>query len=188
MYSFTGLEKATREADEANDNESVDSTEMNEMDKDQRASEKEQKIQLAWKKKVNSIKYIPTKRASAIRDALIAAIAIARKGTFLDDVLEDLRSALNLHRPGAAGRARQAALAVLEKYGGYEDRGDDEESSKDDDIGNLDNEDDEVKAEEEDVSFLCTEAMMMLGCLDGDENANRVDWKEAVNNCKTLSR
>ena len=180
------MEKAVHEANEADDNGSVDSAEMNEIDEEQQALEKEKKLQLGWRKKINSIKYIPTKRASAIRDVLIAAIAIARKGN-LEDVLIDLRSALNLHRPCAAGRCKQMALSVLEKYGGYDDDGEDNQGTDiNDDLSNLGEETNE--SSEEDMTFLCTEAMMLLGCLDGNDNANRFDWTEAVNNCKSLSR
>jgi hypothetical protein len=37
-------------------------------------------------------------------------------------------------------------------------------------------------------SFLCGEAMMMSGCLEGVENAGRSDWMESVTTAKTLSR
>lgn len=188
IFAFSGLERAVREADEADDNGSVDSTEMKEISEEQRALDRAEKIELGWKKKINSLKRIPTKRAGAIRDVLIAAIGIARKGN-LDEVLVDLRSALNLHRPGAAGKARQTALAVLEKYGGCDDDGDEDEGDKDDDeLSTVDDDNNDEKTSEEGESFLCTEGMMIFGCLDGNEFADRVDWKEAVNDCKTLSR
>lgn len=179
-----------READEANENMSVGSSISNEISSKKRASEKAEKAQLAWKKKLFSLNKIPTKRVSAIREVLISAIAIARKGNLLD-ILKDLREALTLHRPSGAGRARTAALSLLEKHGGYEkgeDHDEDETSDSDDDLT-----DDESLSAKDDstqnsVSFLCAEAMMLTGSLGGDNQADRVDWKDSVMKCKTLSR
>ena len=112
IYSIIGLEKAVDEVDDANDNLSVGSSQQNEISEEQKALEKAEKIQFAWKKKINSLKFIPTKRASAIREVLISAILIARKGN-LEDVLLDLRLALNLHRPGAAGRSLCATSSCI---------------------------------------------------------------------------
>ena len=145
-------------------------------------------MQQAWKKKIFSLHSIPTKRNAAIRDTLITAIAIARKGN-LTDVLDDLRSALKLHRPGGAGRARSTALSLLDKYGGYEKdaQGEDELSEKDDYLveGKPDEND---QANPSEVSFLSSDAMMLSGSLDGNNYADRGDWKEVVMGCKTLSR
>jgi len=190
IFSLTGLERAVREADEANENMSVGSSISNEISTEKRALEKAEKARIAWKKKLFSLYSIPTKRVGAIREVLISAIAIARKGDLLD-ILHDLRAALALHRPGGAGRARTSALALLEKHGGYEKEADQEEgetSNSDDDLT-----DDESLSMKDDstqnnVSFLCAEAMMLTGSLDGDNQADRVDWKNAVTKCKTLSR
>jgi len=190
IYSLTGLERSVREADEANENMSVGSSISNEISSEKRASEKAEKAQLAWKKKLFSLNSIPTKRVGAIREVLISAIAIARKGNLLD-ILKDLREALTLHRPSGAGRARTSALALLEKHGGYEkgeDQDEDETSDSDDDLT-----DDESFSAKDDstpnsVSFLCAEAMMLTGSLGGDNQADRVDWKDSVMKCKTLSR
>jgi len=182
IYSLTGLQRAVNEADEANDNMSTGS-----MDAEQKEEEKLEKIQSAWKKKLYSLNFIPTKRASVIREVLISAIAIARKGQ-LEEVLQDLRGALQLHRPGAAGRAKQEALSVLEKHGGYDlDEDVDESFDIEDDLAESDDgEEDEDSSNYE--SYLCAEAMVLTGCLEGDNNADRVDWREAVMGCKTLSR
>jgi len=187
IYSIIGLEKAVDEVDDANDNLSVGSSQQNEISDEQKALEKAEKIQFAWKKKINSLKFIPTKRASAIREVLISAILIARKGN-LEDVLLDLRSALNLHRPGAAGRARQMALSVLEKYGGFDvvENGDELLEDEDTIMDSDDEKDDDEPLEN--ISYLCGEAMMLVGCLEGDNNADRVDWRDAVNDCKIISR
>merc|ERR1712161_145319 len=107
----------------------------------------------------------------------ISAIAIARKGDLLD-ILKDLRLALTLVRPAAAGRARASALDLLEKQGGYKkgnilDEG--EQSDSDDDmidVESLSEKDDSTP--NDDVSFLCTEAMMLTGSLQGDKQADRV--------------
>jgi hypothetical protein len=185
VYSIIGLERAVLEADDANDNVSVGSNDE-ETSQEQKALEKEERIQLAWKKKISSLYYIPTKRASAIREVLIDAIKIARKGK-LEEVLHDLRQALNLHRPSAAGRARQMAFSVLEKYGGYVADGDMDESP-DDDIEFTDPDVEEEDDDSKNISYLCGESMMLMGCLEGDSNADRVDWKDAVTGCKTITR
>ena len=186
IFTILGLEKAVQEVDEAGENMSVTSDDS----QSKRKERLQEKANLAWKKKIHSLHNVPTKRASHIRDVLISAIAIARKG-HLSDVLEDLRSALQMHRPGAAGRARASALSILEKYGNYEvpimdgvDVVEDDESEADfSDADSVTEKDSEPSG-----SLLCAEAMMLTGCLDGDNNADRVDWKDAVAQCKTLSR
>ena len=185
IYSIAGLERAVNEADDANANLAADSDD--EMSEEEKALKKTEKIQLAWKRKINTLKYIETRRSSAVREVLIAAIVITRKGP-LDDVLADLRNALHLHRPGAAGKARQMALAVLDNYGGYS--GVDDETTLAEDEGDYTDSDDEKEYDEssENFSYLCGEAMMLMGCLEGDNNADRVDWKDAVIGCKTVSR
>ena len=184
IYSILGLERAVYDADFANDNMSTGSCESNEISEEQKAIKKIEKINIAWKKKISSLHHIPTKRVSAIREVLISSIAIARKGN-LEEVLHDLRGALVLHRPGAAGRAKQTALAVLQKYGGYEH---DDDIDLNDDEEDFDDENDVDDSSKDNASYLCTEAMILNGCLEGDKNADRVDWKEAVMECKTLSR
>mmetsp|Transcript_8410 Transcript_8410/g.9687 ORF Transcript_8410/g.9687 Transcript_8410/m.9687 type:complete len:345 (+) Transcript_8410:871-1905(+) len=168
---------------------SVGSSDSSEITEEQKALEKAKKIDLAWKKKIYMLHSIPTKRASRIRDILICAITIARKGK-QSDVPHDLRSALQTHRPGAAGKAKAMALAVLEKYGGFECAID--EMDMIDETHNLaDSEAEETKDEGEsskNSSYLCGEALMLTGSLEGNDNADRVDWKDAVKQCKKLSR
>lgn len=189
IFSISGLERAVQEADEANENMSVGSSISNEISTE-KSAKKAEKAQLAWKKKLFSLYSIPSKRAGAVREVLISAIAIARKGD-LTDILQDLRLALTLHRPGGGGRARASALALLEKHGGYEKGEDQKEGEKSDseddwtDTESLSEKDDPILNS---VSFLCAEAMMLTGSLEGDNHADRVDWKDAVTKCKTLSR
>jgi len=164
---------------------SVDSDGSN-GDNVEKEAERRERANYAWKKKIWALYAIPAKRASAIRDVLIAAIAIARKAN-ISDALEDLRAALQLHRPGGGGRARTAALAVLEKYG-FEKKDDDDEESIDGDDNLSETEISNDLDEDKRTSFLSAEAMMSGGSLEGDDNADRVDWKDAVTTCKTLSR
>lgn len=83
------------------------------------------------------------------------------------------------------------ALELLEKHGGYE-KGDvlDEGEQSDSDGGMTDVESlSEINdSTPTSVSFLCAEAMMLTGSLEGDNQADRVDWTDAVMQCKTLSR
>ena len=181
IFTLTGMEKASREAEEADE---IEYSMCNSEDKVNRHA--------AWKKRVRELHNTPSKWASAIRDAIISAIAIARK-RHLADVVEDLRSALQLHRPGAAGQSKAAALKVIEKYGNV-----DQEINERTQL--IDNNDDPVDMDDIDSvsavdvnenvveSFLCGEAMMMAGCLEGLENAGRTDWNESVTTAKTLSR
>ena len=78
----------------------------------------------SWKIKINALKRIPSHRYGLIRDIIAAAITVARK-SHLNQVAADLKTALQLFRPGAGGEARSAAIKVLEKHGGYD--GSDEE-------------------------------------------------------------
>ena len=187
IFSITGTERATKEVDEANDNVTVASDES---DKGEADAERLEKTQYAWKKKIYSLHHILPRRAGPIRDTLIAAIAIARKGN-LTDVLEDLRECLKLHRPGAGGRARTAALNLLTKYKFELKDDDDEDNDMDDDesmseVGSVQDATDDTNDQE--ATFLSPEAMMLSGSLEGDDQADRVDWKDAVATCKILSR
>ena len=186
FYAITGIERATKEVDEASDNISVVS---NESDDCKAEAERTERANYAWKKKIYKLHLIPARRASAVRDTIISAIAIARKGT-INDALEDLREALKLHRPGAGGRARTMALSLLDKYGfkpGEEDDDMDEIEDASSETASIqetnDNENDLQSS-----SFLPPNAMMLGGSLEGDNNADRVDWKHAVNTCKSISR
>jgi hypothetical protein len=111
---------------------------------------------------------------------VVEAITAARKAHF-GRVVSKLRSALLLHRPNAAGECKAAALAVLDSHGGYhaEDDDSDDESDKEE----------EINEEKDDVpTLLNAEATMISGSLGGDDDADRVDWIDAVKSCKTLSR
>lgn len=179
---MTGMEKAAREAEEADEIEysiSNDDENVNRHD--------------GWKNRIRELYNIPSKRACAIRDIIISAIAIARKRR-LNDVVEDLRSALQLHRPGAAGQGKAAALKVLEKYGtvdSSEMKNCVQVNDSDENAVDIDDFDSGSVTETNDhivESFLCGEALMIAGCLDGLDNANRNDWRESVTTAKTLSR
>jgi len=186
VYTILGIERAVLEVDEANDNLSVETDSSD--NGDEKEAEKLERANYAWKRKIWSLSSIPARRAAAIRDVLISAIAIARKG-HLSDALEDLRAALQIHRPGGGGRARSAALGLLDKYGFKMKEDDDSESIEGDD-GSLEIEssDDLYKKDLKQTSFLSAEAMMLNGSLEGDDNADRVDWRDAVTSCKSVSR
>jgi hypothetical protein len=139
-------------------------------------------IEKAWKKKVDLIRSMPAKKHVQVRDALVAAIAAARKA-HLPDVVSELRAALLLYHPNAAKDCKDAAVEVLLKHGDY-DRSDD-----DDDDEEIEAEDSsEEKEEKEEVSVLSTEAVTLRSCLGGSDDATRADWVDAVKACKTLSR
>jgi len=172
------MEKAEREAEEADE---IEYTMSND--------EANDKCHDGWRKRISELYNTPSKRASAIRDTIISAIAIARK-RHLTDVVEDLRQALQWHRPGAAGQSKAAALKVLAKYGNpviisVVTANDNENVVE---IDDLDSGSATELRKQTVESFLCGEAMMMAGCLEGIENANRNDWKESVRTAKTLSR
>jgi len=181
IFTVTGMEKAAREAEEADEIEYTDEDNVNRHD--------------GWKKRIRELYNTSSKRASAIRDTIISAIAIARK-RHLTDVVEDLRSALQLHRPLAAGHSKAAALKVLEKYGDVDDpeiKDGAQLMDSNENVADIDDFDSGSATEPNEhivESFLCGEAMMMAGCLDGleNENANRNDWRESVTTAKTLSR
>jgi len=102
-----------------------------------------------------------------------------------------LKAALQLLRPGAAAEAKSTAIKVLEKYGGY-DGSDDENDDVDFDefaaanAGDA-NADDEADGAEI-ASFLCDEYRMISGSVGGDESAVTSDWRDAIKDCKSVSR
>lgn len=186
IYAITGIERATKEVDEANDNITVIS---NDSDSGKAEAQRLERAHYSWKRKIYSLHAITPRRAGPIRDVLVSAIAIARKGN-LTGVLEDLRECLKIHRPGAGGRARTAALNLLQKYG-FELRDDDEDEVEDEEesmseVASI--QDATTDTEEQEATFLSPEAMMLSGSLEGDDQADRVDWKDAVATCKTVSR
>jgi len=185
IYSISGLERATKDVDEANDNVTVVS---NDSDTGKVEAERLERANYAWKRKIYSLHSISHKRAAHIRDVLVSAIAVARKAN-LTDVLEDLRECLKLHRPGAGGRARTMALTLIQKYGFELREGDEEEADDDDSLSEVGSVQDAPNdSDEQGTTLLPTDAMVLSGCLEGDEQADRVDWKDAVSRSKTVSR
>mmetsp|Transcript_6232 Transcript_6232/g.8811 ORF Transcript_6232/g.8811 Transcript_6232/m.8811 type:complete len:1455 (+) Transcript_6232:93-4457(+) len=178
VFHLTGYAKATQDADDADANMSVGSNE------DEQETE-EGKKQLMWKKKINSLRSIPTHRYGQIREILVEAIAAARKAHD-PAVVAELRAALLLHHPNAAGECKSTAIAILEKYGGYDDE--DDEDSEGEEVEADEKEQAESDEDEKVPTVLSGEAMMLNGSVRGDEHANRVDWIDAVKACKTLSR
>lgn len=186
IYAITGQAKAVMEVDVASENVSIvsDGTQEEESE-DSKIMKRKEKAKALWKDKIFSLNSIATKRAALIRDVLISAIAIARKGD-LHDVVEDLQSALKLHRPGAGGQAKSQALSLIDKYGGYDAQDLDESSIV---LGDMDIEEMEVSENEKDApSSLCADVMVLTGCLEGHDDADRVDWKESVLECRKISR
>jgi len=172
VFEITGLAIATQDADEADDNMSASS-------EDHRSSQ-EQKEKLLWKKKINALRTMDTRKHVQIREIVVEAITAARKAHF-GSIVTKLRSALLLCQPHAAGECKNAALRVLDSHGGYheEDVDSDEESET---------EEEAAEEEEEVPSALSAEAMALTGNLGGDDDADRIDWINAVKSCKTLSR
>jgi hypothetical protein len=189
IYDIVGLSRAVGEVDLANDNMSVDSGEHDDGADADKQAEREERGQSAWKKKIYSLHEITPRRAGAIRDVIIEAIAIARRASLPEGIINDLRAALQLHRPGAGGRARTAALALLEKYPYTPPTSEDDEDASETEEGSIDDLDSQLGDNEtKEETFLAPEAMMLTGSLEGDQFADRVDWKDAVATCQTISR
>ena len=112
---MTGLAMASKDADEADDNMSA-SPEDN----------KEEDLQLAWKRLINRLHRLPAKAHAKIRQTVVEAIAAARKSQ-QPVVVNQLRDALLQFHADAAGGCKAAALDVLELHGGYDDADDDED-------------------------------------------------------------
>ena len=183
IYTITGKAKAVREVDLASENVSVVSEgSQTEESEEEKATKRKEVAMALWMDKINSLGKVATKRAALIRDVLISAIGIARKAQ-LNEVVEDLQSALKLHRPGAGGQAKSQALSLIDKYGGY-----DSINLKDSPILNGDIDLEASQPQEELPSCLCVAAMVLTGCLEGHDDADRVDWKESVMECKKISR
>mmetsp|Transcript_2102 Transcript_2102/g.3894 ORF Transcript_2102/g.3894 Transcript_2102/m.3894 type:complete len:1326 (+) Transcript_2102:117-4094(+) len=174
MFELSGMKAATEAANAVDDSGSSDGEDD--------GSNKRVKC---WKWKINALKQVPTPRYVLIRDIIVAAIIVARKSHHTQ-VAADLKQALQLHRPKSALDAKQAAIAVLEKYGGYDGVEDDDvidfEELVQVDTGDKKLEDATVE------SMICDEVVMMTGSLGGEENADRTDWFDAVKGCKSISR
>lgn len=145
---------------------------------------KESKEKRAWKKLINKLYSLPSKRHNMIREIVVDAISAARKAQ-LKDVVGQLRTALLEFHPNAAGACKAAALKVLEANGGYEVEDDEEEDEEEEEELN---EESPEGDEAETPSALSAEAVIVNGSLDGIEDASHVDWVGAVKSARTLSR
>eukprot|EP00804_Cyclotella_cryptica_P025350 CCRYP_012458-RA/>CCRYP_012458-RA protein AED:0.01 eAED:0.01 QI:2197/1/1/1/1/1/3/103/880 len=179
VFELSGEKMAFEEADLAEDLAASDDGPVD-----------ENKRRSCWKRKINALKQMPTSRYGIIRDVIVAAVTVARKSHF-NQVAAELKVALQLHRPLAAAEAKNAALGVLEKYGGYNE---------------LENEDDDMDIDEiaavnigdkksgDDIeptavsSFLCDEVTMMTGSIGGNQDADQYDWRDVLKTCKSISR
>ena len=175
VFELTGLAMAARDADEADDN-------MSTSEEDEAA-----KQAMAWKRIAFRLTRMPAKAHVKIRQAVVDAIAAARKAQ-LGPIVAELRSALLLFHPEAAGQCKAATLEVLERHGGYDDFDEDDEDDDDDE--------EEVQQEQSPLdeldtglsSVLCAEAVIINSSLDGQEDAGRADWIAAVKRTKTISK
>jgi len=176
---MSGLAMAAQDAIEADDNMSASPDDDN----------KEQQLQLAWKKLVYRLHRLPAKAHSKIRHLVVDAIAAARKAQ-QGMVVTQLREALLQFHPEAAGACKAAALEILEQHGGYDDDDDDDEGDEmeedEQDAG-----DEEARKQQSEVglsSVLSFEGVILNSSLDGREDASRTDWIAAVKKCKTISK
>jgi hypothetical protein len=177
VFEMTGLAVAARDADEADDNMSAS---------EDKEEARQELIQQAWKKIANRLYGLPAKAHSKIRHAVVEAIAAARKAQ-QPNVVAELRSALLLFHPEAPGACKKATLEMLERHGGYDDADDeDDEDEEDNEEEDAPKEDDHP--EEGVSSQLCAEAVILNSSLDGQEDASRADWIDAVKRCKTISK
>lgn len=139
----------------------------------------------AWRKKAHLIRLTPAKRPGQIKEALVQAIAAARKA-HLGQIVAQLRSALLLYHSDAAGECKQAVIAILDEHGGYNPEDDDENDDDDEAMSDDDGEGDGADAPLS--SNLCFEAVSLLGSLGDDDKATRTDWTDAVRQCKSVTR
>ena len=172
VADITNLDVASRDADLADENMSSDGSEDDQAEKE--------RLELAWKRLLHKIRETPTRRYVQIRELLVSAISAARKA-HVPEVVAQLRAALLLHHPAAAGDCKNAAVKVLENFGDYDEEDDDyaeEEEEAEDEI----NEKDEIP------SVVSLEAAVLTSCFEGSEEASRSDWIESVKSVKTISR
>lgn len=173
VADISNLALASRDADLADDNMSVDS-ESNEVDEVAR-----ERVERAWKKLVHKIRQTPTKRYSQIREFLVAAIGTARKA-HLPQVVAQLRAALLQYHPNAASDCKVAAIKVLEEHGDYEE-------DEDEDLEDVEATE-ESKEEAPIPSVMSADAAILRSSMGGSEDASRSDWVTTVKATKTLSR
>ncbi len=182
VFEISGQKKAVEEADTVEEDGSAQSDDEDDAEQKKRGQN--------WKIKINALNRVPTPKYTLIRDIIVAAITVARK-SHLNQVAAELKAALQLHRPHAAGEAKVAALAVLENHGGYDASGDEEEDVDFDELAAVDTPAESPDNEADDAaitSMLCSEAIMMSGSIGGDDDADPYDWSDAIKECKSLSR
>jgi len=182
VFEISGKKRAVEEADTAAGNEDASS--------DDEDDEELNKRRNCWKVKINALRRLPSTRYGLIRDIIVAAITVARK-SHLNQVAAELKSALQLLHPQAAGEARSAAIQVLEKYGGYDGSDDEDDDVDFNELAAANasdvNVDDEADGSEM-ASLLCDEVRMISGSVGGDEFADKSDWSDAIKYCKSVSR
>ena len=179
VFEMTGLAMAARDADEADDNMSASG--------DNKEEARQELIQLAWKKIANRLLRIPAKGHVKIRQTVVEAIAAARKAQ-QPNVVAELRSALLQFHPEAANACKKATLEILDSHGGYDDADDEDDDEEEGETEEEDVPKVEDHPEEGVSSQLCAEAVIMNSSLDGQEDASRADWIDAVKRCKTISK
>jgi PWWP domain len=176
VYEITGLAMAAKDEADADDNISTN--------EEEEEAEKESKEKRAWKKLVNKLRTMPSKRHGYIREIVVDAIAAARKA-HLKVAVGQLRAALLEYHPQAAGACKAAALKVLENHGGYDaDDDDDEEIEEEENV----NDEAAERTMSEVPSALSSTAVTMNSSLDGIEDSDHVEWVGMVKDTKTLSR
>ena len=177
VFVMTGLAMAFQDSIDADENMSASPDDEN----------KEEQLQVEWKRLVFRLHRLPAKAHARIRHLVVDAIAAARKSQQAT-VVAQLREALLQFHPEAAGACKAAALQILEKNGGYDDDDDDEDQDMDeeDDVAN----EVQQKAQSEAglSSVLSFEGVILNSSLDGQEDASRADWIAAVKKCKTVSK
>jgi hypothetical protein len=175
IFEVSGLARGARDIQEADDN-------MSTIEDDEEL--KQEQLQSAWKKILHRLNRLSAKFHAKIRAIVVEAIAAARKA-HLGEVVGQLRSALLLFHPEAAGQCKSAALKVLEEHGGYHDIDDDDEDEDgDEDKKPLE----ESNKEEPEVGIstvLCADAGSLNSSLEGQD---RADWIAAVKSAKTVSK
>jgi len=175
---MNGLATAFQDSTDADENMSTSADDNN----------KEEQLQVEWKRLVFRLHRLPAKAHARIRHLVVDAIAAARKSQQAT-VVAQLREALLQFHPEAAGACKAAALKILEKYGGYDDDDDDDEDQDMDEEDDVANEVQQKAQSEAGLSsVLSFEGVILNSSLDGQEDASRADWIAAVKKCKTVSK
>ncbi len=148
----------------------------------------EDSLRQTWKIHVEKLNGIDSRNHASVRHSLIDAITAARASGQLKVVCE-LRNALKKIRQSASGAAKSAALDVLSRHGGcqLQEKRQVEDIDVDDDAASNSG---SVSIDEDvDNECLLSEDAAALGaCIDGNDDASRDDWVEAVKSCKTVAR